>query len=815
MGLSCVAKRLIWEMSAIHTCTCYVMIIGKDINMRRIFIMKIRVGIVFLLLLNSCTSLATDIPFDHVVLDSKGPKDPWAKMIGDINGDGFLDVIIGGRSGPLVWYSYPNWTKTTIADGGYKTVDGEAGDVDGDDDLDIVMGGLIWYENPLPHDNPAKNIWKAHKVANHPTHDIELGDLDKDGDLDIVTRNQSDFGHKAGNKIHIWLQDRDSKWTEEVINCPHGEGIALGDIDKDADLDVVIGGIWFENNRDIVNGAWIKHRFADWHPSATVQIADINGDTRPDIVLSPSELKEQFYKMSWFEAPSNPKRGNWTEHIIVEPIECVIHGLATVDINADGMIDVISSEMHQGADPDEVAVFVNHANGSAWTKQIISSRGSHLIQAADIGSDGDMDIIGANWSGNYQPIEMWENKSKTVSSHGQGIHEGILSDLDDDRDLDIPLKPYNHNSPSVDVLLNQEMSLDKWKRHAITDLPDRAMFIQASDVDSDGHPDIIAGGWWWKNPGHLGGTWKQATIGEPLGNMAIVYDFDADGDPDILGTEGVGAAKNTNFVWAQNNGKGQFTIHKNINYTGGGDFLQGCTAARLGTTIRVALSWHRDGGGIHTLNVPARPVTDIWTTTLLSKTVSSPPQGEDLDFGDIDRDGDLDLLLGDLWLRNDGDTWATFRLGKITRGMPDRVDLADINCDGRLDAVVALEKGTDIWWFEAPDDPTDKWTQHRLGVIAGQGFSMDTTDLDGDGDPDVVIGEHRGKTENRVVLFENINSGSSWRPHVIDKDSKNKIDHHDGTQAVDLDNDGDLDIISLGWVNLKVWVYENLQVTNR
>lgn len=71
----------------------------------------------------------------------------------------------------------------------------------------------------------------------------------------------------------------------------------------------------------------------------------------------------------------------------------------------------------------------------------------------------------------------------------------------------------------------------QWKRHAIADLPDRAMFIQASDVDSDSRPDLIAGGWWWKNPGHLGGTWKQSTIGEPLRNMAIVYDFDVDGVP--------------------------------------------------------------------------------------------------------------------------------------------------------------------------------------------------------------------------------------------------------------------------------------------
>ncbi len=365
---------------------------------------------------------AGEIPFARIAIDDS-VQDPWAKIISDIDRDGFADLVVGGRDGPLVWYRYPDWTKAVIADGGYRTVDGEAGDVDGDGDADIVMGGLIWYENPLPGNDPARARWTAHQVADHRTHDVELADLDQDGDLDIVTRDQSDFGARAGDKIYLWYQGagegsptHDSalagpgKWTHRILECPHGEGLALGDIDRDGDADVVIGGIWFENRGTVLDDAWQAHRFGGWHRSASVEVADINGDSRPDIVLSPSELKGECHRLSWFEAPADPRQAGWPERVIVEGIECVIHGLATADFNGDGSVDIAAAEMRQGQDPDEVAVFVNRGNGMVWDKQVLSTKGSHCIQAGDLGSDGDMDLMGANWSGSHQPVEVWENR---------------------------------------------------------------------------------------------------------------------------------------------------------------------------------------------------------------------------------------------------------------------------------------------------------------------------------------------------------------------------------------------------------------------
>jgi hypothetical protein len=353
--------------------------------------------------------------------------------------------------------------------------------------------------------------------------------------------------------------------------------------------------------------------------------------------------------------------------------------------------------------------------------------------------------------------------------------------------------------------------LDQWQTTVIdASRPTRAVFIDAADLDGDHYADIVTGAWWYENPGTPGGAWQRHTIGAPLAQMAVLWDFDGDTDTDILGT----ATSNPDrpwlgnaFVYAENDGSGGFTIRQNLD-AGGGDFLQGVAAGRFrGATTEVILSWH-NGAPLESLTVPANPSTGRWTIRDFSTTT----QKEDLSAGKIDADADLDLLLGTKWLENNGaaDGWPARTLF-TTSASPDRNELALINADARLDAVIgyeAISVAGKLAWYEQPANATAAWTEHVIATVTGP-MSLDAADMDGDGDTDVVVGEHNlaDPANARMLVFENADGeGGDWTQHLAGKG----YEHHDGAQTVDLDRDDDLDIISIGWGHNKVLVYENL-----
>lgn len=193
--------------------------------------------------------------------------------------------------------------------------------------------------------------------------------------------------------------------------------------------------------------------------------------------------------------------------------------------------------------------------------------------------------------------------------------------------------------------------------------------------------------------------------------------------------------------------------------------------------------------------------------------MTSTSQDEQLSAADVDGDGDLDLVLGTIWLRNEGrGNWTPLRL-REPPGKPDRHHVADLNGDGRLDVVVGFEAINlpgQVAWYEHGADPARPWVEHVIANLVGP-MSLDVADVDRDGDLDIVVGEHnlRHPSTSRLVWLENVQGDASfWAIHVIHVGDE----HHDGALIVDIDNDGDLDIVSIGWGHDRLLIYENLSI---
>ncbi len=336
------------------------------------------------------------------------------------------------------------------------------------------------------------------------------------------------------------------------------------------------------------------------------------------------------------------------------------------------------------------------------------------------------------------------------------------------------------------------------------DQPDwlRYFGLAYGDINGDGLQDIVSGRYVYlqDNSGAqpTASKWQKLDLGDNVDGI-LVIDVDGDKTLDIV------AQALPNLYWYELNTNGTFdkteigevpaTTHVNS---------QGFTTANIVGDLNKEFII-AGNGNLYAFSAQKTEGRISWRKQRIAINTSD----EGIGVGDVDGDGDMDIAAGRrpdgeaepkevVWFENPGhmDTsWQEHYVGKGSHPI-DRVGIADLNGDGLGDIVFTEERYPGL----EPDAQMVMFTQQNdaswLREVLVTQFSMnnlDIGDVDQDGDLDIVTAEHKGEALE-TELWRNDGKGS-FTQTVID----NGKESHLGTQLVDIDGDGDLDLISAGW----------------
>jgi hypothetical protein len=617
------------------------------------------------------------------------------------------------------------------------------GDFNGDGHLDLAVtsrrtGLLAWYAG----NGEAQNNWVPRVVQRNLAEAavVVAVDLDLDGDDDLVSLS-------AGAGILSWHENAlgtGEAWVWHLVatGLMFPEALAVADLDGDADLDLVVGGqapdalIVFEDFTGRAS-AWTRHDLPEEAPAVVaVEVADLDGDGLPEIA-SVGRAGD------WVRAFTRPDvASDWVGAPIFPAGE--IRALRSADLDGDQRIDLISSS--PGA--ERLDWHTHPANAEAWQSLPIATEveAGQSLAIADINGDGRPDVVAG---GGFAEEALWyEMQGDNFQGHlvaqspQQGFSLFAVGDVDGDGRLDVFLA----EGQTSRLSWHHHLDTGGFLPHSVDQSPRLGDGLSLVDVDGDGVADVVSASLtdavatWISHRSDPQDPWRSSPLLSGSGTHAYAdaADLDGDGDVDVAFAQPFGSE----VIWAENNGEAEPTF-----------------------TLRA--------------------VADLAGASRVEAA-------------DINADGNPDLLVWSgfdgavRWMENaldPGGVWIPHLLAENVTDLRGWA-VADLDGDADLDLVTASYEGHTIDWHENVDAEAGAWISRLVTADLYSPLGVAAGDLDGDGDMDLLP---EGVAGPELTWYENLlGDGSAW-PRRPTTGAPTAVD---STHLVDLDGDGDLDVIA-------------------
>ncbi len=705
--------------------------------------------------------------------------------LGDVDGDGDLDVVFANYyaqsrlslndSTGIFIDATPNLP--TFSDRVYGVA---LGDVDGDNDLDIMLAvagqDRLWLNDGSGRFAEATGTRMPR--AFYSSEVVALGDVDADGDLDAV------FGDTVGARLLV--NDGTGTYIDATAQrMPGGQhdivAVALGDIDGDGDLDVVLGknlshSLVYRNDG---SGTFVDTTGTSMPRSAqqivSVALGDVDGDNDLDAVFGNAidpfgvlPAQDQLYLNDgsgvFRDATARLPRDNDSSWSI-----------AFGDVDGDNDLDILFAIGSVYLVPGQNRLYINDGAGTYRdaTAPNVPAGGDVSLAAAlgDVDGDGDLDAIFGNL---YQQNRLCFNGGSGAFTEATGARIPasqddtttiLLGDIDGDRDLDLVVGNGPAPQPNRVYVNSGDGAFTDQSLRSLPSGDDRTTTAALGDIDGDGDLDLLLGNYASQNRLLVNdGTGKFADLtgirmpsDSDLTSAVALGDIDRDGDLDlVIGNSG----QNRLYI---NDGAGTFQDATAARFPADGDSTNAVVLGDVdgdGDLDAIIGNSPLPLGGQNRLYINDGAGGYFDATSMRMPSVSDPTTS--LALGDVDSDGDLDLVIANGLTRyfstepdrlylNDGAgvySEATALRLPVSADATSGVALADVDAYGDLDIVFGNAK---IAYLSPP-------MPNRLLLNDGAGTFVDATsaympgddesvclaigDVDGDADLDVVFGAY-------------------------------------------------------------------------